>query len=394
MTTDGKGVLSGIRVIDLTIGVAGPSATQLMGFMGAEVIRISSEVQRGGRRNDADAGANNLFLNKLSLQLNLATPQGIDIVKRLVAVSDVLVENQRPGAIAKLGLDYESLRTIKPDIIAISLGTSGYGGTEQYVGYAPNFVSLSGVGHVSGYAGGPPGEYTGWPDYISGCWSTFGLMYALHHRQRTGEGQFIDVSAQESLGTLVEDSYMDVAMTGRVPTRVGNRDAAMAPHNVYRCRGDNEWISLAVATDEEWHSLCQVMALPALETDERFATALQRWHQQAVLDAIVSDWTCQRTSDELTVLLQGAGVAAMPVFSSERLYRDPHLKAQGRWTTVTHPKAAPADLMSPPWLFSETPATIRPWASNGEHEDYVLRTLLGMPEAEVQALRDRGNVLS
>ncbi len=400
--TDLPGPLSGIRVLDLTRGVAGPSATMLMGFLGAEIIRVSTASR--GHPDGTNPAANNLHLGKKSIRLNLTKPNALEIAKRIVAVSDVVLENQRPRAVEKLGLGYEALRKINPRIIGVSLSTSGYGGTEELVGLACNFVALAGLGEVSGYPGGAPGEYVNWPDYLSGIWATFGVLYALHHREQTGEGQFIDLSCVEALSTLVGDTLVGAAMSGRSsPTRVGNRDDWMAPHNSYRCAdqageageaGEPQWLSIAVATDAEWSALTEVMGRPDLCTDPRFATGLARWRQQDALDAEITAWTSRRQKTDLTHRLQAAGVAAFPSMSGKDLYEDPHMQAQQRWVRVERPDVGGVEMPDAPWRFSETPAFIRaPWPLVGEHEDYVLRQVLGLPDAEIEALTGSGDVL-
>lgn len=397
--TDLPGPLSGIRVLDLTRGVAGPAATLLMGFMGADVIRVSTASR--GHPDGTNPAGNNLHLGKKSIRLNLTKPNGLEIAKRIVAVSDVVLENQRPRAVEKLGLGYEALKQINPRIIGISLSTSGYGGTEELVGLACNFVSLAGLGEVSGYPGGAPGEYVNWPDYMSGIWATFGLLYALHHREQTGEGQFIDLSCTEALSSLVGDTLVGAAMPGQTsPTRVGNRDAWMAPHNSYRCADltpadGAQWLSIAVATDAEWSALTEVMARPDLCTDPRFATGLARWHHQDELDAEITAWTSQHSKTDLTHRLQAAGVAAFPSMSGKDLYEDPHMKAQQRWVHVDRPDVGAIDMLDAPWRFSETPAFVRaPWPLVGEHEDYVLREVLGLGDTEIEVLTGSGDVLA
>ena len=286
------GPLVGRRVLDLTTGVAGPAATQMLGFLGAEVIRVTSAMIPRIRATDDDPGINVLYLNKECVRLNLRDPRGLDLGRRLAAQCDIVVENQRPGSVARLGLGYEALRELRPDIIAISLSASGQGGpAEHEVGYAPNFVSRSGVGLASGYPGGPPGEYVNWPDLVSAQWLVFAVLYALLHRERTGEGQYLDLSANESLTTLLGDLVLDSALNGRNAEPQGNREPTMAPHAVYRCAGEYEWVSIAIGTDGEWLALCEAMGRPELAEDPRFAGVLERLEHEQELDALIGEWT-------------------------------------------------------------------------------------------------------
>ncbi len=381
------GPLSGRRVLDLTTGVAGPASTQMLGFLGAEVIRVTSAMIPRIRATDDDPAINVLYLNKECIRLNLRDPRGVDLGRRIAAQCDIVVENQRPGSVTKLGLGYEALREVRPDIIAISLSASGYGGPERDVGYAPNFVSRSGVGLVSGYRGGPPGEYVNWPDIISAHWVVFAVLYALLHRERTGEGQYLDLSANESLTTLVGNVLLDAAMNGRSLEPQGNRDEVMAPHAVYRCEGDYEWLSIAVGTDEEWRALCEVMEQPGLAGDERFAGGFERWEHQDELDALIGDWTRSQPPGDLAARLQAAGVAAAPVLSGKQLFEDPHLRAQGRWVEVEHAILGRKWVMTPPWSLSATPASVRHAAKlQGSGEGYVFEELLGLSAEDVREL--------
>lgn len=382
-----SGPLSGRRVLDLSTGVAGPAATQMLGFLGAEVIRVTSAMIPRIRATDDDPAINVLYLNKECVRLNLRDPRGLELGRRLAQQCDIVVENQRPGSVERLGLGYEALRELKPDIIAISLSSSGYGGAEQDVGYAPNFVSRSGIGLVSGYRGGPPGEYVNWPDIISAHWVIFAILYALLHRERTGEGQYLDLSANESLTTLVGNVLMDAAMNGRSLEPQGNRDEVMAPHAVYRCLGEYEWLSIAVGSDEEWRALCEAMDQPDLVDDQRFAGALERWEHQEDLDELIGSWTSDQPPDDLAARLQSVGVAAAPVLNNKQLREDPHLASQGRWVKVQHAILGEKWVMAPPWSFSATPASVRHAAKlQGSGEEYVFQELLGLSKEKVKEL--------
>lgn len=385
--TSSGGPLAGIRVVDVTTGVAGPAAAQNLTYLGAEVIRVHSELQRRGPVADDDPAANILQTGKLSIRLNLRDPRGLELAKRLVAVSDVLIENMRPGTLQKMGLDYDTLREVKPDIVAVSLSTSGYGGKERDVGYAPNFVARSGLASMSGYEGGPPAEYVNWPDLVSGNWLVFGLIYGLLHRERTGEGQYIDLSAVESLTTLLGDQLMTPAMTGRNATQRGNFDERMAPHNAYRT-ADGRSVAIAVASDEEWRALCVAIGREPLAADPRFANLEARREHVDEVDAAVSAWVVGRSREDAVATLQAVGVAVTPVMNNADLLHDPHIRAQGRWSEIEHPKHGHRTVMGPPWKFSATPAEVRgPAPLSGQHEGYVFGDLLGLPEDEIESLR-------
>ena len=396
-----QGALRGVRVADFGWVLAGPYATMLLGYMGAEVIKIESRrrpdeqriAHRAGFSSDLDASSNFLEvnLNKHSVSLNLSTPEGADLARQIVAISDVVVENMRPGVIQRLGLGYPDLVQVKPDIIMVSI--SGWGQTgplQEYTAYAPCFASFGGLAHLTGYCDGEPSTGTSSMDARSGTAAAFAALMALNIRQRTGQGQYIDLASGEALSSLAGENVMEYALAGRSPSRAGNRDAIMAPHNCYRCRGRDKWISIAVATDEEWTSLCAAMGDPAWAKDERFATAPGRWQHQEELDAFLAAWTARYDPYELTELLQENGVAAIPSFNAEELFSDSHLRMRGSITQVDHPVLGTRQAISPPWVMSRTPAKITRTAPLiGEHNDYVLSELLGLDADEIARLAEK-----
>ena len=242
--------LEGIRIIDLTMHWAGPYATGLLALMGAQVIKIESNKRVDGARTysltlrrafeglDQSPVFNELNANKLDITLDLTQPRAVELVKELVKISDVLAENFRPGVVDRMGLSYKVLQEIKPDIIMLSSSARGGTGPERlYSGYAPCFAGLSGLANITGYADGDPYPQAGRIDLISAVTSAFAILAALNCRQRTGKGQYIDLSSSESISVLIGDVLMDYTMNGRVQQRCGNRDDIMAPHNCYRCKG-------------------------------------------------------------------------------------------------------------------------------------------------------------
>jgi len=217
--------------------------------------------------------------------------------------------------------------------------------------------------------------------------AAFALMVALNHRAETGEGQFVDLAHWEVCNCLTGESFLDFAMNARNPSRRENRDEVMAPHNCYPCQGEDKWVSIAIATDEEWKAFCQAMGNPGWTEDGKFSDAFSRWKNQEELDRLVGEWTKQRTHYEVMEILQGVGVAAMPSLNHAELYSDPHLKERGCWVEVEHPEMGKHLQMSPPWKLSATPARITRHAPLvGEHNDYVFCELLGMPVEEFATL--------
>ncbi|MDY6912108.1 MAG: CoA transferase [Chloroflexota bacterium] len=394
--------LEGIRVIDLAWAWAGAQATSILALLGAEVIKVESlrridhtrvfslTTGRWFEGYNQSTTFNEVNLNKLGAAINLSKPKGVELVKELAKISDILLQNMRPGKVDGMGLGYEALKEVKPDIIMLSSSALGATGPESgYIGYAPSFAALSGASHISGYENEPPIRLSGEIDMLSAHSSAFAIMAALIHRQRTGEGQFIDLSSTEATSVVMGEVFIDYDMNGRIQTRHGNKDAFMAPHNCYRCKGEEKWISIAVATEEEWVALCQVAKHPEWDTDERFHDSLTRWHNQAELDRLISDWTIDYTPTEVMKMLQGVGVAAVPSFSSEDLWNDPHLGERGFWTEVEHPEIGKKTVLAPAWKLSETPLEIRrPAPLVGEHNQYVFSELLGLSESEIKRLEE------
>ena len=266
----GKRPLAGVRILDFGQVILLPFATRWLAWLGAEVILIESSKRAFQRvtppfahgRPGVNTGArfNTMNNNKIGCTLNLKSPEGIDLAKRLVGISDVVVENFSTGTMEKLGLAYPALKKIKSDLIYLSASAFGRTGSwKDYAGYHSSVNAFSGVAQVTGYAGGPPrllGAVL--PDTIGGIYITFALMLALLHRQRTGAGGYIDFSMLEGMMTLIPQPILDYTMNAREWTRVGNRDALKAPHGIYRCRGDDRWLAISVATQAEWQSLCAV----------------------------------------------------------------------------------------------------------------------------------------
>ena len=400
--TDGP--LAGVRVTEFTSAWAGPYATCLLGFLGAEIIKVESMRRIDHARVVSFTTAsdfsnpnkspvfNSLNLNKQSVCLNLTQPRAVEIAKRLIGKSDVVVENMRPGVIGRLGLDYQAAREVKPDIIYLSSSSCGQTGPDrEHVGYAPNFASAAGLSYVTGYPDWPPSILSGAIDLRSATTAAFSIVAALLCHQRTGKGQYIDLASQETIVMLNSNALMDYLMNGRVQTRRGNRDIydRMAPHNCYRCRGDDKWISIAVATDREWQALCGAMGKPELAEDERFAEAESRWNHQEELDRILGDWCADKDDHRLMNELQRVGVAAAPSLSNQALYEDPHLEERGIFLQVDHPHLEKDWVLAPPCSFSETPASIRRHApSLGEHSQQIFEQLLGMSPAEIESLKE------
>ncbi len=393
--------LDGIRVVDVTNSWAGPYATQFFAAMGAEVIkvettkwidpwRLAALVGEEERSWDRSPLWNSVNSNKLSLTLDLTHPEGVKVFKQLVAISDIVAENYTPRVMSNFGLDYEALKQVNPGIIMLSMPSYGMTGPwRDYPGFAHLFEQVSGLPQLTGYPDGPP-KMTDWAfaDLVGGSNGRVALMMALLHRQMTGEGQFIDMSQVEACTCLLGDAIVEYSMNGRIRPRRGNRHPEMAPHGYYRCRGDDYWVALAVASDEEWRRFCGVIGDPPWTKEARFADAASRRRNQEEMDMLIEAWTLRQDHYEVMNALQKAGVAAGAIPTGPELLADPHWKERGVFETVDkalvgphpYPKAAPMKL-------SESLEEKRqPAPGLGEHNRYVLHDLLGLSEAAIESL--------
>ncbi|MBI2906806.1 MAG: CoA transferase [Chloroflexi bacterium] len=403
--------LSGVRVIEFTLAAAGPLAGEFMGFLGAEVIKVETRTRldqerRGSRMivrgedgklrdvsrpipgPDAAPGFNCFNLDKLSITVDMTKPQGLPLIKELVKVSDVVLSNFRPGVMNKLGLGYEELKKIRPDIIVITSSAVGATGPDWNLpGYASIFGAVGGLSHLTGYPDGAPKEMRVPMDSFTGASSALALLAALNYRQQTGKGQSIDVSSAEAISVLIGDAMMDYSMNKRSLSRQGNEDDIMAPHNCYRCQGEDEWVTIAVGAQEEWEALCKVIGEPDLARDERFADAYVRWQHRKELDAIIEGWTRGHNKFEIMVALQKAEVAAVPTYNAKDLYEDPHLRERSAYAVSEHPVLGPQTVLAPPWKLSATPARVHHAAPLlGGANSYVLCELLGMSQSAFEEL--------
>lgn len=403
MAEHGKGPLSGIRIADFTWVWAGPFCTLQLAHMGAEVIRIESMrrvcVTRmlppwpGGQPHLNRSGYFNQYnQGKRSITIDISKPEGAALAKRIVAASDVATENFAAGVMDRLGLGYQELRKVKPDIIMISM--SGYGQTgpeSHYVSYGPAQVPLSGMSSLTGYIGWPPMHVgMSYGDPNAGLHAAFVIIAALLYRERTGKGQYIDMSQWESTMVILGEGIMDYTMNGTQPPRSGNRDPWMAPHGIFPCAGEDRWVSIACGSDEEWQALCRAMGRPELAQDPRFRTLADRKAHEDELEAIVSEWTAQRDPFEVTRLLQEAGVAAFPPLMNRELAEDPHMNARGFFVEREHPEVGVRKHAGIPWRMSETPCEV--WRAApvlGQDNQYVFGELLGMSSQQIAELVER-----
>jgi benzylsuccinate CoA-transferase BbsF subunit len=340
---------------------------------------------------------------KRSLTLNFKDPEAHEVARRLIAKSDVVINNFARGVIDKMGFGYEAVRKIKPDIIMASL--TGYGDTgpyRDYIAYGPAQVPLSGLSALTGYRGWPP-MHAGfsYADPNAGIHGAFAIIAALFHRAKTGQGQYIDMSQWECAMGMLAEGILEYTMNGREPERIGNEDPQMAPHGIYRCLDRPEkvmdtvvdqFVAIAVADDAEFVRFAHAIGKSPLANDPQFATLKDRKTNEDALNRIVEEWTVTRTAIDVARILQEAGIAAAVVADNKFLSEeDPHLKDRDYFVYNEHPEVGTLQHCGMPWKFSRTQTTVRSAAPCiGQHTDEVMTQVLGYDAGEVARLRAQG----
>ncbi len=330
--------------------------------------------------------------NKYSISVRIDHPKGREIIRKLVCWADVVAESFRPGVLAKLGLDYESVRKIKPDIVMMSCSGQGQKGPAAAVPIAGNWlVALSGFPAFSGWPGaGPSQPFGAYTDFIGPRFGAVAVIAALRYKQRTGKGQHIDLSQLEAGIQFLAPGLLDHSVNRNEPEKRGNGDPAAAPHGVYPC-AEGRWCAIAVFTDEEWRGFCRVAGRADLATDARFVTLAARKEHEAELNGIVAAWTGGLAPEEVMRTLQAAGVAAGVVESARDLCEDPQLRERGQFWRMEHRVIGPYDHLGQAATLSKTPARAeRPAPCLGEHTQYVCEELLHMADDEFIQLLEEG----
>jgi len=368
---------------------------KLLAYLGAEVIRVESEdsldVTRtyGVADRDNAPGFQSVNAQKLSVQINMKSERGVQLILDLLRQSDIVVENLRPGATRRLGLGYEQVRQANPAIVYVAMGMYGSDGPLSYqTGYAPCFAALGGVSALVGYAGeAPRGMNIRYADSTFGAAATYAALVALLHRRRSGEGQFVDVSAVECMSGMIGDALVDHALNGAAPACAGNRHAEMAPHGAYPCAGGG-WLAIAVTGDAQWRALAAAMGRPELAAE--FTGLATRQARSGELDALLAAWTAQHDARALESRLQQAGVAATASRSSLDLVADAQLWERGFFREVTDAAGRGKATVGPPWRMTRAAAVTDGAPVLGQHNDYVLQGILGLSAEEQARLEASG----
>ena len=387
--------LSGYRVVDFSWVWAGPLLGELLADMGAEVIKVETNKRLDSARltpgrstvgPETDFVFHSINRNKLGITVDMSDPRGLALIKELIQISDVALDNFSPKGLKKLGLEYAELSKANPQLVAISLPAAGqYGPLYDIVTYAPSLGALCGYSSLIGYPGERVlGEQTPYLDVTSAIHGAFAVLSALYYRERTGKGQYIDMAQIEVGASVIGEAFMEYFMTGRVLGTVGNRSPTMAPHNNYCCQGEDRWVSIAVNTEEEWLRFCDAMGNPPWVKEKRFSDKFNRQRNLEELDRLISAWTINLSNYDVMDILQRAGVAAAPCLDLTERFSDPHFAARETHLQVEHPATGVDIIAGIPFKLSATPGEVRrPAPMLGQHNDYVFRELLGRSDSEI-----------
>ena len=385
--------------------IAAPVTAQMLGWLGAEVILVETESRfttrvwppfaDGEFGINQSGGFNLVNNNKLSCSLVLSNPDALEVARDIVRVSDVLVENYATGVMERLGLGYDEVRKLRPDIVYMSLGAFGRSGPfKDLTGFHSVINLFSGLAAVTGYPGTHSRIMGGLiPDAFAGCYCVLAVLEALYHRSRTGEGQFIEVSMTEALTGMIPEAVMEYSLTDREQDKMGNRDGRKAPHNVFRCVGEEKWVAVSVETDEQFRALAGATGNPGWAEDGRFVTTQARLENQDALEALLQQWTAGLEVEAVVATLQAAGVPAAPVNDSAEVLEDPHLVERGFVAHLEHPVAGTRPVLSLPWAADGRRVDdLRPAPTFGQHNQWVLKELLRVPDEEYERLVSSGAI--
>jgi len=421
--------LEGIRVVDITVIYAGPFATMNLADWGAEVIRVESTkhfqvLTRGGMARPPQEIVSNptrtgglatycnrdvtfrswnrwtLFnahaRNKLGCTMDLTQPRGKELFKKLIQVSDVFLESNTPHVMENLGLTYDVLKEVNPRLIMLSMpGFGQYGPYKYYRSLGVHQECFIGHTFLRGYPDSDPSTTSTLfhADEAAGATAAFAVLAALHYRDRTGKGQFINMAQAEATMPHLGEAIMDYTMNKRVQTSSGNRLPGAAPCGCYRCQGEDRWINITVTSDEEWEGLCRAIGEPQWTREERFSDSPSRDKHQDELDKLIEEWTIKENHYTLMYLLQREGVPAGPVIFEDDAYTDPHLKERGFFEELTHEECGTHLYPGLGWRMSKTPNNLRlPPVRLGEHNEYVYKQVLKVSDEEYRKLEKEGHI--
>lgn len=396
--------LAGVRIVELGAYAAGPCIGKYLANFGAQVVHVESAQHPDGFRlqyppyKDAKVGLNRsgcfAFFNdsKHGVTLNLKHPKGVELGYRLMEWADIIIENMRPGVVARLGFDYETLCRRNPGLIMLSTSNLGQTGPHAtHPGFGSQLSSLAGFSHLIGEPDGPPHMLYGpYIDFIAVAYGGAAVLAALDHRRRTGQGAYIDLSQYECGLQFIASALLDYTTNGAAAGRIGNRDPDAAPHGCYPCR-DNDWCVISCWDDEEWQRLCRAANQTAWLADTRFQTAANRKAQEGALNEMIAAWTSDQNAGQLMHCLQSQGVHAAKVNTMRDLFDDPQIAARQVWQAHDHPEIGRHHYRMVSYQLSSSPGSVRSAAPClGEHNEQTFLDWLGMPEQEYREFQEQG----
>ena len=389
--------LEGIRVVDFTQAVAGPVSTSFLAFLGADVIKVETSAHPQARRPDAPGFAE-LNRNKRSVTIDAQNPEGLEVALRLVAESDVVIDNWRAGVMDRMGLSYDELHAAKPDIIAVQMpGLGLVGPSHHFTTYGQQIFGFSGLGYIWGHVDSimTARPKLGYTDYVAASATVGAVLTALEHRDRTGEGQFIEVAQLEALASSLGVLYMDYSINGVDAVAKGNNSERFAPHEVYGCIGHDAWCAIVCRDDDDWRRLVIAMESPAWAQDAKWNTLEGRVANKEELDRRIGEWTATMNPQQVFDRLQRSGVPAGMDQGPDKLVWDPHLRERESVVTVQPPAPwAHIPPLTHPALsarLSETPAECdTPAPTQGQHNEDIYRNILRLTDEEIEQLTASG----
>lgn len=388
--------LEGVKVVDFGWVLVSPLIVKMLADYGAtavcvESIKGPSLSRLGTPFKDGKPGVNRAghfaycAPNKYSISLDLRTPGGMEIAKKLVAWADVVSENRRTGIMKQMGLDFEALTKINPGVIMVSSSNQGQTGPyASHPGLGIHLIGLGGFNNLIGWPGQEPITLTvAYTDYLTPPLAVATLVAALDRRRKTGEGEYFDISQLEAGLHYLSTPLLDAAVNGKEPKKMGNACEDAAPHGIFRCKGEDRWCSLAVFNDQEWVTFCRVMGHPEWTIDPKFSTLSQRKENEEELNKLVAEYTVQYTPEHLMALLQEAGIAAGVVQNAKDIYEDPQLRHREFFWVMNHKEMGEFTHLGEPAVLSKTPAKpYMPAPCLGEHTEYVCKEFLGVEDEE------------
>ncbi len=388
-------ILKDIRILDFTRVLAGPYATRILADFGAEVIKVQSRKTAVGAENNNEGYFKTWNRSKRSVTLDMSFDKAREIVLDLTDKCDVVIENYSSRVMSNWGLDYRRLKEKRPDLIMLSMSGTGHTGPwKDYVAFGPTVQSLGGLTWLTSFDKedpiGPGGSYA---DLISGLYGAMAVLGALEYRDKTGEGQHIDLSEYEAIASVTGPALLEACL-GHVDKFSGGNQSEhvqAVPHGCYRCLGTDRWCVIAVYGDREWNRLCTIFGYPELAGDKRFSTIQDRKINAKELNELLGEWTKQYAPEEIVPLLQESGIHSAIVQNADDLANDAHLKERNFFVRLNHEKFGDTVSDRSPIRFADSPDICRKAAPLlGEDNQYVFKTLLGLTETEFSEYVGKG----